>query len=71
MGGRDADKRGLAEEKIPVLVVPNRAGQPADYGLPLANKAGLLIVLPEAFTGNAVLCTDGSAMWARGTAVGP
>ena len=62
-GGRAA-KRGLSDEQVPVLVVRNRAGQTADFGLPSANKAGLLAILPEAVTGDAVLCTDGSAMLA-------
>jgi len=44
--------------------IVNRAGQTADPGLPFANKAGLLAVLPEAVTGDAVPCTDGSAMLA-------
>ena len=62
--GGHATKRGLSDEQVPVLVVRNRAGQTADFGLPSANKAGLLAVLPEAVTGDAVLCTDGSAMLA-------
>jgi len=62
--GGSAAKRGLSDEQVPVLVVRNRAGQTADFGLPSANKAGLLAVLPEAVTGDAVLCTDGSAMLA-------
>jgi len=62
--GGHASKRGLSDEQVPVLVVRNRAGQTADFGLPSANKAGLLAVLPNAVTGDAVLCTDGSAMLA-------
>lgn len=59
-----AAKRGLSDEQVPVLVVCNRAGQTAEFGLPPPNKAGRLAALPEAVTGDAVLCTDGSAMLA-------
>jgi transposase-like protein len=62
-GGRAA-KRGLSDEQVPVLVVRNRSGHTADFGLATANKAGLLQVLPLALMGDAVLCTDGSAMLA-------
>lgn len=62
--GGSAAKRGLSDEQVPVLVVRNRAGQTADFSLPSANKVGLLAVLPEAVTDDAVLCTDGSAMLA-------
>jgi len=31
-----------------MLVVRNRARQTADFGVPSANKAGPLVVLPEA-----------------------
>ncbi|WP_437343337.1 hypothetical protein [Rhodanobacter lycopersici] len=40
----------------------NRVGQTADFGLPSGNKAGLLTILSQAVTGDAVRCTDGSAM---------
>lgn len=59
-GGRAA-RRGLSDEQVPVLVVRNRSGQTADFGLASANKAGLVEVLPQAMAGDAVLCTDGSA----------
>lgn len=62
--GGSAAKRGLSDEQVPILVVRNRAGQTADFGLPSANKAGLLAILPQAVTDDAVLCTDGSAMLA-------
>ncbi|EOG8236416.1 IS1595 family transposase [Pseudomonas aeruginosa] len=62
-GGRAA-KRGLSDEQVPVLVVRNRSGHTADFGLASANKAGLVQVLPQAVMGDAVLCTDGSAMLA-------
>ena len=62
--GGSAAKRGLSDEQVPVLVVRNRAGHTADFSLPCANKAGLLIILPEVLTIDAILCTDGSAMLA-------
>lgn len=62
--GGCAAKRGLSDEQVPVLVVRNRSGHTADFGLTTANKAGLLQVLPQAVVGDAVLCTDGSAMLA-------
>lgn len=52
-GGRAA-KRGLSDEQVPVLVVRNCSGQTADFGLSLANKAGLVEVLPQAMAGDAV-----------------
>lgn len=59
-GGRAA-KRGTSDEYVPVLVVRNRAGHTADFGLPAVNKAHLIAILPEATASDAVLCTDGSA----------
>ena len=58
--GGSAAKRGLSDEQVPMLVVRNRAGQTADFGVPSANKVGLLSAMPDAVTG----CTDGSAMLA-------
>jgi transposase-like protein len=62
--GGHAAKRGLSDEQVPVLVARNRASQTTDVLLTAANKRGLLAVLPDVMSADAVLCTDGSAMLA-------
>lgn len=57
-------KRGRSDEQVPVLVVRNHARLTAYFGLPLPNKAGLLTIQPQAVNGDAVPCTDSSAMLA-------
>lgn len=62
--GGHAAKRGLSDEQVPVLVARNRGSQTTDVLLTAANKRGLLAVLPDVMSVDAVLCTDGSAMLA-------
>ena len=58
-GGRAA-KRGLSAEQVPVLVLRDRAGETADFILPLADRKHVRAVMAPLLAPDVVLCTDGS-----------
>jgi len=61
--GGVAVKRGLCDEQIPVLVVRDRNTTTTDAVLPKANTAAVRAVLGPIVDGDAVLCSDSSAIY--------
>ena len=61
--GGHAQKRGLSDEQIPVLVVQDRQGKHFDAVLPRADKKTLSCLLLQLLTPESILCTDGAAAY--------
>jgi len=58
--GGKANKRGLSEEQIPVLVARDRAGNTADFVLEAVDKLHVWAALTPLLAHDSILCTDGS-----------
>ncbi|MBF0255845.1 MAG: IS1595 family transposase [Gammaproteobacteria bacterium] len=65
--GGTATKRGLSDEQIPVLIARDRSRTTFDAVLPQADSAALAAVLGPVIKSDAVLCSDGSAIYRRFT----
>jgi transposase-like protein len=65
--GGTATKRGLSEEQIPVLIARDRSRTTFDAVLPQADSAALETILGPVIQQDAVLCSDGSAIYRRFT----
>lgn len=61
--GGHAQKRGLSDEQIPVIVVQDRQGKHFDAVLPRADKKTLSCLLLQLLTPESILCTDGAAAY--------
>ena len=61
--GGVAAKRGLSEEQIPVLIVRDRSKNTTDAILEKANTQAIRTVLEPIVDPDAVLCSDGSAIY--------
>jgi transposase-like protein len=62
--GGKAAKRGLSAEQIPVLIARDRTPETTDAVLPNANTQAVRAVLEPVLDHDAVLCSDGSAVYA-------
>jgi transposase-like protein len=58
--GGKAQKRGISEEQVPVLVARDRAGDTVDFILKAVNTENVTAALKHLLAKDAVLCTDGS-----------
>jgi transposase-like protein len=58
--GGKANKRGVSDEQVPVLVARDRAGNTADFVLEAVDKLHVWIVLTPLLAKDTILCTDGS-----------
>jgi len=56
--GGKASKRGLSDEKIPVLMGRGRTGNTPDFVLEKADKAHLCAALKPVLSSDSILCTD-------------
>ena len=61
--GGTAHQRGLSSEQIPVLVVRDRSTATTDAVLPQADTAAIRAVLGPVLDPDAVLCSDGAAIY--------
>jgi hypothetical protein len=61
--GGKAAKRGLSDEQIPVLIARDRTPATTDAVLPSANTQAVRAVLEPILDHDAVLCSDGSAVY--------
>lgn len=61
--GGAAAKRGLSEEQIPLLVARDRSTATTDAVLPKADTAAVRAVLEPVLDPDAVLCSDGGAIY--------
>ena len=61
--GGHAQKRGVSDEQVPVVVVQDRQGKHFDAVLPRADKNTLSCLLLQLLTPETILCTDGSAAY--------
>jgi transposase-like protein len=58
--GGKANKRGVPDEQVPVLVARDRAGNTADFILEAVDKLHVWIALTPLLAKDSILCTDGS-----------
>jgi hypothetical protein len=58
--GGKANKRGVSDEQVPVLVARDRAGNTADFILEAVDKLHVWIALTPLLAKDSILCTDGS-----------
>lgn len=61
--GGHAQKRGLSDEQIPVLVAQDRQGKHYDAVLPRADQHTLGCLLLQLLAPETILCTDGAAAY--------
>jgi transposase-like protein len=65
--GGTAAKRGLSHEQIPVLIARDRSQTTFDAVLPQADSATLEKILGPVIQPDAILCSDGNAIYSRFT----